>query len=201
MNGKWYVSTLFIFLALLAGLNRERKEASNQQISLQFADVEWSSEAAHDEVLAIIKQKLEVLGVDTIEIVAQDTQQLHIRYYSNVNADQVRAFLLEENLLADQNDPAPSSPEGNSPESYQLEVSELLQPFDVHAFVNGPLVSDQEQTLGYFPFSAILSAQTFELQVSVLKELEVTPYDQEVIDTTSCQIPEVRAGPYVRGIS
>jgi hypothetical protein len=201
MNGKWYVSTLFIFLALLAGLNRERKEASNQQISLQFADVEWSSEAAHDEVLAVIKQKLQVLGVDTIEIVAQDNQQLHIRYYSNVNADQVRAFLLEESLLADEDDSAPSLPEEHSPESYQLEVSELHRPLDVHAFVYGPLVSDQEQTGEYFPLSAIVSVQTFELQVSVIKELVVTPYDQGVIDTTSYQIPEVRAGPYVRAIS
>ena len=49
MNAKWCVSTLLIILALL-GLSQEQKKASNQQILLEFTDVELPSETAHDDV-------------------------------------------------------------------------------------------------------------------------------------------------------
>ena len=89
MNAKWCVSTLFIILALL-GLCQEQKKASNQQISLEFADVELASNTAHDEILAVITKKLQVLGVDTIEVIENDETQLSIRYYSDIDAESVK---------------------------------------------------------------------------------------------------------------
>ena len=81
MNAKWCVSTLIIILALF-GLSQEQSKASNQQIVLQFTDVELASESAHDDVLAAITKKLQVLGVDAIEIIENDGRQLSSLFFT-----------------------------------------------------------------------------------------------------------------------
>ena len=96
MNAKWCISTLIIILTLL-GLSQEQKKASNQQILLQFTDVELASDTAHDEVLVAITKKLQILGIDAIEIIENDAKQVSIRYYSDVDALSVKEFLTQDN--------------------------------------------------------------------------------------------------------
>ena len=68
MNTKWYISTLIIILALI-GLNQEQAKLANQQIVVQFTDVEMTSATAHDDVLASVTKKLQALGIVNIEII------------------------------------------------------------------------------------------------------------------------------------
>ncbi|MEP2059151.1 MAG: hypothetical protein ABJJ05_15170 [Maribacter litoralis] len=205
MNAKWCVSTLFIILALL-GLSQEQKKTSNQQISLEFADVERSSNSAHDEILAVLTKKLEVLGVDAIEVIENDERQLSIRYYSDVDAASVKAFLSDENRLALQAEGEfPSEyPKEELPEEYKLVVSDLQQQAD-HGFTfTATLVSVQKQGYNkivkpvYLPFNRTIS---FEQDAIVDTTSKIYSTIAIAIENTSQIIPEVRAGPYVYGNS
>ncbi|WP_036152530.1 MULTISPECIES: hypothetical protein [Maribacter] len=205
MNAKWCVSTLFIILALL-GLSQEQTKASNQQIVLQFADVELASESAHDEILAEITKKLEVLGVDGVEIIENDGAQLSIRYYSDVDALSVKEFLSEENQpLTTNEEEFPSDyPKEQLPETYNLVVSDLHQQADSGVTLNATLVAVQKQDSKkltnpvLLPFS---SAVELEQDVLVATAYKINRTIAFAIDNTSQIIPEVRAGPYSCGNS
>ena len=201
MNAKWCVSTLIIILAFL-GLSQEQTKVSNQQISLQFTAVELASENAHDEVLAAITKRLKVLGVDAIEIIENDGRQLSIRYYSDVDAISVKAFLSQENQLSLTNEEElPSDyPKEQLPEKYNLVVSDLQQQADSSITINGTLVSIQNQDDDRFSNPVILqfnNAIVSKQDATVQLAFKINTVIAIAIDNTSQTIPEVRAGPYV----
>tara|TARA_R110002074_G_scaffold59183_2_gene144237 strand:- start:20211 stop:20828 length:618 start_codon:yes stop_codon:yes gene_type:complete len=205
MNAKWCVSTLIIILAFL-GLSQEQTKVSNQQISLQFTAVELASENAHDEVLAAITKRLKVLGVDAIEIIENDGRQLSIRYYSDVDAISVKAFLSQENQLSLTNEEElPSDyPKEQLPEKYNLVVSDLQQQADSSITINGTLVSIQNQDDDRFSNPVILqfnNAIVSKQDATVQLAFKINTVIAIAIDNTSQTIPEVRAGPYVYGNS
>lgn len=203
MNVKWCVSTLFIILACL-GLSQEQKRASNQQILLKFADVELASETAHDEILAVIAKKLEVIGIDDIEIIENNDTQLSIRYYSDVDALSVKEFLSKENqLLSSNEEEFPFDyPKEQLPEKYNLVVSDLHQHTDDGLTLNGTLVLVQKQGDKTFSNPVILPLSNticFEQDAIVDIAYKINRNIALSIDNTSQIIPEVRAGPYVNG--
>ncbi|MDO1513781.1 hypothetical protein Q2T41_14050 [Maribacter confluentis] len=200
MNAKWCVSTLIIILAVL-GLSQGHTKASNQQISLQFTDVELASDTAHDEVVATITRKLNVLGVEAIEIIENDGTQVSIRYYSDMDAPSVKAFLTQENLGdSSSGDRLPIDfPKEKIPEEYKLVVSDLHQQGDTVVVLNGNLVPVQKQEITDLFNPVVLN---FNAQI-VLEQgiVEHTAYkiNKDIaiaIDQTFQNIPEVRAGPY-----
>lgn len=205
MNAKWCVSTLFIILAFL-GLSQEQNRTSNQQIVLHFADVELASETAHDKILAVIKKKLQALGIDTIEIVENNGTQLKIRYYSDIAALNVKEFLSKEKQLSLSNkEEFPSdSPKEELPEKYNLTVSDLhLQANDM-VTLNGTLVAVQKQADKTFFNPVILifgNTIGFEQDAIVHIAFKINRNIVLSIDNTSQIIPEVRAGPYAYGNS
>ena len=205
MNAKWCVSTLFIILAFL-GLSQEQKRTSNQQILLQFADVELASETAHDEILGVITKKLEALGIDTIEIVENNGTQLSIRYYSDVDALSVKEFLSKENQSSLSNtEEFPSDyPRKELPEKYNLVVSDLHLQADDIITLNGTLVTIQKQADKIFFNPVFLTFNNtigFEQDAIVEIAYKIHRNIALSIDNTSQIIPEVRAGPYVYGNS
>jgi hypothetical protein len=205
MNAKWCISTLIIILALL-GLSQEQTKASNQQILLQFADVELASETAHDEVLIAITKRLKVLGVDAVEIIENDGRQVSIRYYSDVDAVSVKEFLTQESQRSlTYDDELPFDfPKEQLPEKYNLVVSDLHQQADKGLNLNGNLVLIQTQDDNRFSNPVILqfnNAIVFKQDAIVNVSFKINRIIAIAIDNTSQTIPEVRAGPYVYGNS
>ena len=201
MNAKWCVSTLIIILALL-GLSQEQTKASNQQILLQFTDVEFASENAHDEVLAAITKSLKVLGVDAIEIIENDGRQVSIRYYSDVDALSVKEFLTQENQLSliYDNELPLNFPKEQLPEKYNLIVSDLHQQAENGFNLNGNLVLIQKQDYDSFSNPVIIQFNdriVFKQNAIVHVSFKINRNIAIAIDNTSQTIPEVRAGPYV----
>ncbi|WP_339652042.1 hypothetical protein [uncultured Maribacter sp.] len=201
MNAKWCVSTLIIILALL-GLSQEQTKASNQQILLQFTDVEFASENAHDEVLAAITKSLKVLGVDAIEIIENDGRQVSIRYYSDVDALSVKEFLTQENQLSliYDNELPLNFPKEQLPEKYNLIVSDLHQQAENGFNLNGNLVLIQKQDYDSFSNPVIIQFNdriVFKQNAIVHVSFKINRNIAIAIDNTSQTIPEVRAGPSV----
>ena len=205
MNAKWCISTLLIILALL-GLSQEQTKASNQQILLQFIDVELASETAHDEVLTAITKRLKVLGIEAIEIIENDGKQVSIRYYSDVDALSVKKFLTQKNHLSlTYDDEVPFDfPKEQLPEKYNLVVSDLHQQADNGLSLNGNLVLIHKQDYKRFSNPVILqynNAIVFKQDTIVNVSFKINRNIAIAIDNTSQTIPEVRAGPNVYGNS
>ncbi|MFK7812361.1 MAG: hypothetical protein AB8B59_07685 [Maribacter sp.] len=207
MNTKWYISTLIIILALI-GLNQEQTKTANQQIVLQFTDVEITSVTAHDDALATITEKLQVLGIANIEIVEYDDAQLTIRYYSEIDALSVGKFLSQQtelSLASSEIDQSPFDfPEEQFPEKFSLVVSDLQQQTDDGLGLNGKLAFEFNQDYNRFSNpvvfhfnNAIILEQDAIVEVAYKTNREIAI----AIDTTSDTIPEVRAGPLAHGIS
>ncbi|MDP2525310.1 hypothetical protein [Maribacter dokdonensis] len=198
MNAKWCVSTLFIILALL-GLCQEQKKASNQQISLEFADVELASNTAHDEILAVITKKLQVLGVDTIEVIENDETQLSIRYYSDIDAESVKKFLSQEGRFLANEDEIPTEDDSDGlPGQYNLVVLDLHQHTDNGYQIKATLVAGQDHNFDskIIPVVPPLTNKfTLEFNATVELALKINSRVAIVANNTSHQIPEVRAGP------
>ena len=205
MNAKWCVSTLFIILALL-GLSQEQTKASNQQIVLQFEDVELASESAHDDILEAITTKLEILGVNSVEIIENNGAQLSIRYYSDVDAISVKKFLSEENeraLSHEEGLPA-DYPSEELPETYNLVVSDLHQQAEHGVTLNATIVAIQKQSTKTITDPVLLpfcNAVALEQDVLVSTAFKINRTIAIAIDNTSQIIPEVRAGPCTCGNS
>ncbi len=201
MNAKWCVSTLIIILAVL-GLSQEQTKASNQQILLQFTDVEKASKTAHEEVLAEITKKLKVLGVETIEIIENDEAQLSIRYYSDIDALSVKEFLSQENeflLTHGDVDHLPSDfPKDQLPENYSLIVSDIQQQVDGGLNLNGKLAFEIKQDHNRFPNPITIQFNhTISFKEDFIADVAYKTNKAINIDNTSQAIPEVRAGPCV----
>lgn len=198
MNAKWCVSTLFIILALL-GFCQEQKKASNQQISLEFADVELASNTAHDEILAVITKKLQVLGVDTIEVIENDETQLSIRYYSDIDAESVKKFLSQEGRFLANEDEIPTEDDSDGlPGQYNLVVLDLHQHTDNGYQIKATLVAGQDHNFDSKVIPVVLALTnkfTLEFNATVELALKINSKVAIVANNTSHQIPEVRAGP------
>lgn len=200
MNAKWCVSTLFIILALL-GLRQEQKKVSNQQILLQFADVEVALETAPDAILSEITQKLKALGADSIEIIENDDTQLSIRYYSDVDALIVKEFLSGKKKLPLSNgEHIPSEyPEDEFPKQYSLVVTDLHQQADDAVALNGTLIIVQKQedkTVSNSLVTPFINFLVIEQDIATGVAYRINKNIAIAIDNTSRTIPDVRAGPY-----
>ena len=203
MNAKWCISTLLIILSLL-GLSQEQTKASNQQILLKFTDVALASDTAHEEVLTAITKKLQVLGIDAIEIVENDAKHVSIRYYSDVDALSVKEFLTQqsEHPLNYEGEIPFELPKEQHPENYNLVVSDLHQQTDNGLSLNGNLVVIQKQDFNTF-FNPLLynfnTAIGLEQDAIARVSLRINKNIALAIDPTSQNIPEVRAGPFTLG--
>lgn len=205
MNAKWCVSTLFIILALL-GLSQEQKKISNQQILLQFADVDLVSQAAPNAVLSVITQKLEALGANSIEIIENDGTHLSIRYYSHLDALIVKEFLSDNNKLPLSNgEEFPSDyPKDELPKNYSLVVTDLHQQADDTVTLSGTWILVQKQevkTSSSYYVTLFGSTLAFVQDNATAVAYRINKNSTIAIDNTSRIIPEVRAGPYFYGNS
>lgn len=203
MKLKWYISTLVIVLALI-GLNQEQTKVANQQIILQFTDADTTPTTACDDALAAITQKLNTLGVASIEIIESDDTKLTIRYYSDIDAFTVGEFLSKDSKLSltygDIGESPFDFPEEELPESFSLVISDLQQQTGDGLGLNGKFASESRQDYQGFSNPIVLIFNgSLALGQDVLTKVAYSTHQviAIAIDNTSHVIPEVRAGPYV----
>lgn len=205
MNSKWYISTLIVLLALI-GLNQEQTKVANQQIVLQFTDTGMPSTSTHDDALATITAKLQALGITDIEVVKDDSKQLSLQYYSDIDAQNVGEFLSEDGDLSltfgDIDELPVDFPKDELPESCSLVVLDLQQRTDDILSLNGKLGFELNQDYKRFSDPVVLRFDNSVVlgQDAIQKvAYKINTVVAIAIDNTSRSIPEVRAGPYGTG--
>jgi len=97
MKNKWYISAL-IFVLAIVGINLEQVSVPNQEIVLQFIDVEVSLHETQD-VIALVKSQLEAVAVDNIKIQDLGNGTLKITYYSDIAVSEIKKIVLGERNL------------------------------------------------------------------------------------------------------
>ncbi|WP_299214043.1 hypothetical protein [uncultured Dokdonia sp.] len=201
MRNKWYVSALIFALAIV-GISLEQVSVPNQEIVLQFADLEVTLDETQDAITQI-KSQLEALEVDNIQIQESGNGTLKITYYSDIDVSEVKKIFLEDIDLAishtsydfDKENTRLPSKEDRKP--YQLDVYEIQENIDI-AGSSGNIVELKSEIIRFFTPDtyASISKQRNEEKNKTEKLAYIVHRNIAIaIDDASYNIPEVRAGP------
>ena len=206
MKSKWHISILIIALTFLGVVNQQQQTSvPNQEIVLQFTNVEISAEKTQNTI-AIVKKQLQNIGVSKIQVVEKEKGKLKITYYSDANVAIVKESLLKERELklnytvSNESEKHQKLPLDNDAISYNLDVYEIQNANDLHLGFDGFVIEQKTESDRllipnvYVPFIGI-DERKINNSVKVASKSWRTI--EIAIDNHSYKIPEVRAGPLV----
>ncbi len=203
MNSRRYIGALIIVLTFFGVVYQQQNTLPNQEIVLQFTDVEVTSVETQNTI-ALVKEQLQNLGADNIQVKKTEEGTLKITYYSATNVSYIKRSLSEENVLTldgnlDNQDREPSNlPIENSSISYNLNVYEIQNGNDNDwNFVENSILqikSDNERLLNPNVFVSVIELDDKE-ENSYKVAYKISRNIALAIDNMSHNIPEVRAGP------
>jgi hypothetical protein len=203
MNSRRYIGALIIVLTFLGVVYQQQNTIPNQEIVLQFTDAKVTSVDTQNTI-ALVKEKLQNLGVDNIQVKETVEGTLKITYYSTTNVSHIKKSLSEENSLSlgynlnNQDKKSSNLPIENSSISYNLNVYEIQNGNNADwNFVENTILqikSDNERLFNPNVFVSIIvsddkEAGNYKVAYNTFRNIALA------IDKASHNIPEVRAGP------
>ncbi len=203
MKSKWYLSTLVVILSLL-GFSQPQVYFPNQEIVVQFSDDEVTFDEAQNAV-ALVKEQLQTIGVDNIQVRESVDGRLKITYYSDVDVTIIAEIFSKEKNLDLGYSSYPTNKEGGEFPSqenskiYELDVFEIQNNSDFDSGFSGYLVELELKSNRFFTPTVFFFAHKNEVEER--NRVEKTAYVIQkniaiAIDTVKHSIPEVRAGPF-----
>ncbi|MEP0262948.1 hypothetical protein [Dokdonia sp.] len=201
MKNKWYISALIFALAII-GISLDKASVPNQEIVLQFTDVEVTPTETQDAI-ALVKSQLQAVSVDNIKIQESGNGILKITYYSDVDVAEIKKIFSKERSVTldhasyDFNKDNTDFPFEKDLKKYQLEVYEIQDIQDLVGSSGNVLELKSEVIRFFTPDSyAILNKVQSEEKNKTEKLAYVVQRNIAIaIDNSSYNIPEVRAGP------
>ncbi|MBQ4822215.1 hypothetical protein [Aquimarina sp. MMG016] len=205
MKKKWYFRILISALAALVVI-QQQTVVPNQEIVLEFVDVEVTSLEAQNAI-AVVKRQLQSIGVKNTRISkGLKDGKLKITYYSEEDVDYIKGILSEEgnvelsHIFYDQNGENDSFPKKKEDSrDYNLDVYEIQKSTDFDADFNGKYVleinieQDGDSSYNLNSFVSGINVQNIDRLVKVAEKVNTNI--AIAIDNTFHNIPEVRAGP------
>lgn len=201
MKNKWYVSA-FIFALAIIGISLEQASVPNQEIVLQFSDLDVTVDETQDAITHI-KSQLEALEVDNIQIQESRNGTLKITYYSDIDVSEVKKIFLGkvdvaiDHTLYDFDNKNSEFPSKEDVKPYQLDVFEIQENIDF-AGSSGNVLESKSETIRFFTpdtYASISKQQTEQKNKTEKLAYRVHRNSVIAIDDASYNIPEVRAGP------
>ncbi|MFI1771703.1 hypothetical protein [Thalassobellus citreus] len=204
MKKRWYISTLVIILTVLGAVCHQQVSVPNQEIVLQFANVDTTTNQAQ-KTIAIVKKQLQDLGVENIQVNEIEEGSLRIRYYSNTDVASIKeTFSKEKNVVLDyahfnQKGNPLKLPSNDDLSSYDLDVYEINKDNHLDSGLNGKYVLEPKSEIDrFFNPNVYLTANVVNIaeKDSIVKvAYKIRRNITITIDNTLHKIPEVRAGP------
>ena len=204
MKAKWCFSSLIILLILL-GVHKEQTTVHNQQIVLQFTDINTASDEAKN-TLTLVTEQLQALGINNIQVEDQEGNQLKITYYSDTDAKSIKQLLSKDNALNidytqyKQTQNPSNVPQKNTSKNYNLDVSDIKSTSDFNSDLGNKYAFELKQEYDRF---STPNFNTYLPEINVDEKNQLTKVAYKInrtvaiaIDNTSHNIPEVRAGPF-----
>ena len=207
MKKTWYFGALILIFTLL-GVNQNRISEPNQEIVLQFSDVEITSEEVQSAI-ADVKKQLHTIGVDAFKVQELKDGQLKISYYSTAHISSIKDVLSKGSKLKigfssthDDGNTSNNSSKNKKSKTYKFDVYEIQKSNDSKSGFDGKYVINIKQDFDRFynPNIFVLHnhLDTKNENASVKVAFKVFKNIAIAIDDTSGNIPEVRAGPSVK---
>ena len=135
MIARWCISVFVVLLTLFGAVSQQQVAVPNQEIVLQFTDVELTSEDAK-QTISIVKAQLEAFGVENIQIKITDNAKLKISYYCETDISSIKKIFAGENNLTlnyqntSQDKDTSRSPSNDTNIIYNLDVYEIQSASD-----------------------------------------------------------------------
>lgn len=203
MKLRFRIYLLGVIFTFLGAVLQQQNVVPNQEIVLQFNDVEITPFEAENAVADLAKQ-LESLGIDSIQVNKKEDGKLVISYYSNVDVVHIKNALSNGQVLdvdlenSGQNNSHTQLPSQENSISYNLDIYEIQSNNDIESNLNGSVVElnlFSDKLLNPNVYSSGNSVDVTEKDNSVKVAFKVYTNIAIAIDNTSYVIPEVRAGP------
>ena len=203
MMARWCISVLIFSLTLFGVVSQQQILLPNQEIVLQFEDVDLTSKQAENTV-AIVKQQLQDLGAENIQVFSLENGKLKITYFSDSEVASIKETFSEESNLTlhltsqIQDEDASRFPFEESNISYNLDVYEIQNGFEYGWGFDGAIGLEFEPKSDRFLDPNDLSHEyigyqyeDYLIQVAYKIRREITIQISDPLHI----IPEVRAGP------
>jgi len=203
MIARWCISVLIFSLTLFGVVAQQHILVPNQEIVLQFEDVDLTSKQTENTV-AIVKQQLQDIGAENIQVLSLENGTLKITYYSDTEVAIIKETFSEENNLVihlttqTQDEDSSNFPFEESNISYNLDVYEIQNGHDSGWGFDGAIglefepKSDRFLDPNYPSIEHIgYQYEDYLIQVAYKTRREITIQISDPLHT----IPEVRAGP------
>jgi hypothetical protein len=202
MNWRWYIPVLIIALAFF-GVSLEQSTLPNQEIVVQF-NTENVSVAEAERAIANVTSQLKSIGIEHVLVSEIHNGKLKVTYYSATDVATIKDLFKKQNKLQladtgfNEKDNSPNIPLSENSHIYKLEVVTIQKDLGSNLGLQGVLVivkSAKDQYLK--PFTSVGVCET---NIDLKQDIEIVAYKNYrdisfLIDHTSYEIPEVRAGP------
>ena len=209
MKSRFHIGIFVVVLTLLGVFSGQQEVAPNQEIVLQFSDVEVTSSETEHAVASVAKQ-LEGLGVQAYQISEQEEGKIVISYYSEIDVVRIKSLLSKEQGVvlglstSNQNQDNSDFPTQNQAITYNLDVYEIQSSIDLEPNLNGSLVdlySYSDQLLNPIVYSS--NTYLDESGKNTREQIAYNVYKgiATAINNIPYVIPEVRAGPSAYSVS
>ncbi|NRB58456.1 MAG: hypothetical protein HRU50_00775 [Winogradskyella sp.] len=200
MKTKLYFGILLVLLIFL-GRQLENRVVPNQQILLEFSELDLSKQDTN-RAIEVIQSRLENVGVTNIQVQQPSEGKLKIVYFSDSDVQYIQTQLLNEEgykVCVDQNDQVPEGLPKETLKKYKLNISEIQKDINTDWDFDGVQVVELNQKSDRFNKPKVKTfAVTISLQLSNLIEhvaLKANYNPSIVSDNLHYKIPEIRAGP------
>lgn len=201
MKNKWFISA-FIFALAIVGISLEQASVPNQEIVLQFTDVEVTLDET-EEAISLIKSQLEALDVANIQIQKSGNGALKITYYSDIHVSEIKKIVLKKrDVTVNQTLYTPAEDDSELPLkeeviSYQIDVHEIRKNVDIVGS-SGNVLEPKSEIIRFFTpdvYAPVSKQKGVEKNKAEKLAYTIHSKNAIAIEDSSCHIPEVRAGP------
>ena len=203
MKARIHINVLIIILTIFGIVSQQQISVPNQEIVLQFANDDVTSEDALSTI-AIVTKQLQDLGVENILVKNLEKGGLKITYYSNTDVASVKRVLSKEKKLEfdytlnNQDEEQSKFPSDKEPINYDFDVFEIQNGNDTDWNLDGYVLELNIENDLFFSSNVYMSIDEIDIKEKdrlVKISYKVNRNIAIAIDNTSHNIPEVRAGP------
>lgn len=148
MRTKWYFGALIVLISFL-GIYQNRTTEPNQEIVLQFADVNITADEAQSAIVKV-KAHLQALGANAVTVQQLQAGEIKISYYSTVAAQNIKNLLANDTSLhLGYTKQATNTPSKQS-KDYKFDVFELYKSNPADSGFGGKHVLNTKQDYDRF---------------------------------------------------
>ncbi|PWH83336.1 hypothetical protein DIS18_01930 [Algibacter marinivivus] len=203
MIARWCISILIFGLTLFGVVSQQQITVPNQEIVLQFEDVNLTPNQTENAVAAI-KYQLQGLGAENIKVLTLQEGKLKITYFSDADIASIKQLFLDQETLAlqltsqSQDKDSSKLPFQESNISYDINIYEIQNgqhsgwDFDGAISLDVEVKSDRFIDPNYVSTGSVdhdytntLTHVTYKIRKAITIQISDPLH----------KIPEVRAGP------